>query len=307
MAWRTVSRSIPTGNAGNRATIRAMSALAAEGASSPLVIEAAQNAIRGTPERDDEVDFAAVLEDVRRRMRYTHDPLNAEVVKSPAYVIARTNDPESSPEPMDCDDASVLCASMLGALGYPTRFVTVAADPTRPKEWSHVYVAARRNNGRWVALDPIVRSFGVGDEVPASRITARVYHEGASPMSRLGCYGPRCARLSGLGEEAIDPSLVAMQTSNPYGSGAESARVSYSGTTSGGTSWWERLFSAGSTAAARVVAARNPASVRIVNRAPAKPGFFTKPDGTTDWTKVTLVGAGVAIGGALLVKLAKGR
>lgn len=300
MAWHTLSRSIPSGNAGNRETLKAMSSLAAAGSKSPLVIEAAQNAVRGTPERDDEVDFAAVLKDVRRRMRYTHDPLDAEVVKHPAFVVSRTNDPESSPEPMDCDDASTLCAAMLGALGYQTRFATVAADPSRPREWSHVYVVARRNDGRWVALDPIVRKFAVGDEVPDAHVTDRVYHAGVNPM-RMN----RRSLLSGLGETMPEiPSLAPVY---------ETARVSeggYSnlGPSAGSTSWWERLFDSTSRAAATVIRAKQgPGTVRIVNKAPASPGFFTKADGSTDWAKVGLVGGAVLVGGAILVKLAKAR
>lgn len=288
-----------------------MSALARRGSVSPVVIEAAQNAVRGTPERDDEIDFDAVLRDVRRRMRYTHDPLDAEVVKDPAFVIQRTNDAEAPPEPMDCDDASVLAASMLGALGYPTKFVTVAADPSRPKEWSHVYVVARRNNGRWVALDPIVRRFGVGDEVPNAHVSDRAFHEGVSPMSRLGCYGRNCTRLSGFGEEEILPGLVSMQTSG--GPSYESARVvSGSATLSREPAWWERVLDAGSTAASRVIAARKGAATRgrrpvAIGAPAATPGFFQNPDGTTNWLKVGLVGAGGIAAVTVLAKMAKGR
>lgn len=305
MAWRTISRPIRTGNAGNRETLRAMSSLASRASVSPVVIEAAQNAVRGTRERDDALDFEAVLTDVRRRMRYTHDPLDAEVVKDPVYVVARTSDPEASPEPMDCDDASTLTAAMLGALGYATRFATVAADPTRPTEWSHVYVHARRNDGRWVALDPIVRRFGVGDEVPDAHVTARAVHAGV-PMPMY----PR-SRMSGLG--TVDESAaISAAFRNAYGDPTAASVVSTSD--AGSQSWWERLFDSGSKAAATVLRARRkPADVRIINKGGADgPGFFQKKDEATgevvtDWAKVGLVGAGVFVGGALLLKLTKGR
>lgn len=311
MAWQTAVRKIPGGNAGNLETLRAMRALASKGAVSPVVIEAAQNAVRGTPERDDDVDFAAVLRDVRRRMRYTHDPLDAEVVKDPAFVIERTNDPESSPEPMDCDDASTLCASMLGALGYATKFVTVAADPSRPSDWSHVYVTARRNNGRWVALDPIVRQFGVGDEVPRSRISDRAEHEGARTMSRLGCYGRPCGRLAGfagMGDAALDAQRLTAYQQGGVWDPSWGATPGTAAPAATGTSWWERLFDSAGTAAAKYVAAKKGPARIVVNQAgPSAPGFFSNPDGTTNWLKVGLVGAGVVVGGTLVAKLAKGR
>lgn len=178
---------IPRGNAGNRRTLKAMSALARESSIDPVVVKAAQDAVRGTPERNPDVDFAAILADVRRRMRYTHDPLDAEVVKSPRYVIDQTN-LTRYPEPMDCDDASTLAGSMLGAIGYPTQFVTAAVDKTRPNEWSHVYLRVQHPDGRWIPIDPIVREFDVGDQVPAGQLTAPLaYHEGVTPMRGLGC------------------------------------------------------------------------------------------------------------------------
>ncbi len=40
----------------------------------------------------------------------------------------------------DCDDFSMFVAALLEAAGIPWRFVTVAADPDVPDEFSHVYV-----------------------------------------------------------------------------------------------------------------------------------------------------------------------
>lgn len=42
----------------------------------------------------------------------------------------------------DCDGFSMYVAALLTAAGIPCRFVTVAADPTEPTHYSHVYVAA---------------------------------------------------------------------------------------------------------------------------------------------------------------------
>lgn len=294
VAWRASKRPIPYGNAGNRKTVAAMSRLAQDGAEDPVVIEAAQNAVLGTPERDDDVDFAAVLRDVRRRMRYTHDPLTAEVVKAPAYVIERTNR-TGVPEPMDCDDASVLTASMLGALGYQTEFATVAAGPGIGGEWTHVYVRVRRNDGRWVALDPIVRRFRVGDEVPEADLSGpRAFHRGVTPMRTMGL--GRYGRYNGLGE---------------------------------GESWWQQLLTAGTSA----VASKNAAAIEVAKqrtlqaqarsqalmtdaaaraagsaqRGESSIFNFNNKDGSTNWGKVALVGGAVVVLGSVAYKLVKGR
>lgn len=53
----------------------------------------------------------------------------------------------------DCDDFSMLLGSMLVCCGMLTCFVTVAADPTQPGVWSHVYVATYLSDGSRLALD----------------------------------------------------------------------------------------------------------------------------------------------------------
>lgn len=52
----------------------------------------------------------------------------------------------------DCDDFSMLVASLLVAAGIPSSFVTVAADPLEPTRYSHVYVVAHLADGD-VAVD----------------------------------------------------------------------------------------------------------------------------------------------------------
>ncbi len=52
----------------------------------------------------------------------------------------------------DCDDFSMYVAALLVALGRRVSFVTVAADPVAPRQFSHVYVASYPPEGR-VALD----------------------------------------------------------------------------------------------------------------------------------------------------------
>lgn len=64
------------------------------------------------------------------------DAMDTELLIVPTALL-------SLPVPMgDCDDFSTLTATMLMALGFPCAFVTIAADPTRPDTFSHVYVKA---------------------------------------------------------------------------------------------------------------------------------------------------------------------
>jgi hypothetical protein len=58
----------------------------------------------------------------------------------------------------DCDDFKMYAAALLEAQGIPTSFVTVAADPEEPRQFSHVYLRCypypEGRKGNYVALDP---------------------------------------------------------------------------------------------------------------------------------------------------------
>ena len=163
--------------------------LVRQGSAHPGVIAAAHRVVRYVPERDDRATMQALLTNVRRRMRYTHDPLDVELVKAPWVSLAGS---ETSAEPMDCDDASVMLASMLGAVGIPSQFVVVPTNAAKPGGWSHVYVKARAEDGSWVPLDPIVRKYPAGREVPDSDLT-----------------GPRAAFPAGMSGPTPSPASVA--------------------------------------------------------------------------------------------------
>jgi len=200
--WTTTARPISGGRRGTIATLVAMRDLARKGAGHPAVIEAAQDAVRSAPERNDIESMRALLADVRHRMRYTNDPLDTELVKAPWVAVQRS---ASSPEPMDCDDASVLLSSYLGAVGIPSKFVVVATNPRRPREFTHVYVEGRdKATGRWVPMDPIVRKWDVGESVPPEAVLRREEFPvaGREAMSGFGDKIVRCCRPGGYGSNS---------------------------------------------------------------------------------------------------------
>jgi transglutaminase-like putative cysteine protease len=61
---------------------------------------------------------------------------NQELLIDPGLMLSMPN-PEG-----DCDDFSLLCASMLCAAHIKCTYVTIAADPEMPQRFSHIYVAA---------------------------------------------------------------------------------------------------------------------------------------------------------------------
>ena len=96
------------------------------------------------------------------RFHYRRDPRGVELVQSVWKTIERGAG--------DCDDWSVIAAASVGALGFPHRFVTVAADPSHPGQPSHVYpqVSIPKNwdhtERSWYGMDLTVKSARFGWE-----------------------------------------------------------------------------------------------------------------------------------------------
>jgi len=101
------------------------------------------------------VSLHAVIEHifnyVKRKITFTQDydiagPLSQAGVlpadKPVVEVLVRPVDISLGAHTGDCDDYSMYTAALLAAAGIQCAFVTVAADPDLPTNFSHVYVAA---------------------------------------------------------------------------------------------------------------------------------------------------------------------
>lgn len=151
---------LASGDAGISQTIDLIRRLVDVGEKTPIVNETAIRALsEGNAEQYNDMAAArAVYDWVRRNIRYVPDPVSKETVR-PADVILRVS-------AGDCDDINgVLIPSLLGTIGIPTRLVTVAADPSMPDQFTHVYCEALIDN-RWIALDSarVGAAFGLAPE-----------------------------------------------------------------------------------------------------------------------------------------------
>lgn len=287
MTWTTTSRPIALGNAGTRTTLKTMGKLARAGAGDPLVIRTAQDIVRGVPERNDRATMAAMLMAVRKRMRFTPDPLDTELVKEPRYVLEQTDVAGRGPEPMDCDDVSVLLAALLGAVGIRSRFVVTPSDQRRRGEWSHVYVKAMASDGTWIPLDPVVRQWGIGREVPEHDVFGRRESFPGVEGYEMHTYGRQNHGMMGLGYGG--PAAIASALT--YNAQQKAAGVVTPATAAASPepSIWEKIFgqtvSTGEKLAQTYLTAKytQPAQVKNVTRInmPQAPGFFEKVDPTT--------------------------
>jgi transglutaminase-like putative cysteine protease len=108
---------IPSGDAGTRATLSAMSKLAREGSTTPLIRQLALRIVSHLPEKKFYGEVRAVLKFVQDKIRYVRDVSGVETLAPPRDTLALGQG--------DCDDKSILLASLLLALGNDIKFVAV--------------------------------------------------------------------------------------------------------------------------------------------------------------------------------------
>ena len=147
---------LPIGDAGVSLTLSHLRQFVAHTQTSELAHAAVQDALALTPEKSPQAEAAALLAWVRARYRYTLDPVEVELVRDPRYLLRQIQ--THGMFYGDCDDASVLLASLLETAGYPTRFV-VQGDAG--DSFSHVLVEVDLD-GAWTAADLTNRSAALG-------------------------------------------------------------------------------------------------------------------------------------------------
>lgn len=132
-------------------TIQLMAEYAREDSVSPIVRRAAASAALTAQDNSAASKAAAVWQWIRDHVRFQLDSVTAAPVSETpdlAELLIRPVDILTMPQMLgDCDDQSMLCASMLRALGIDSSFKTVAADKAAPDRYSHVYVVAHTPEG----------------------------------------------------------------------------------------------------------------------------------------------------------------
>ncbi len=111
------------------------------GKTNPIIRAKATELVQDLRQKDFTGEIRNVFDFVQNNIRYVRDIAGVETLHYPEQVLAQ--------EYGDCDDKAVLLASLLAAIGHPTRFVAVGF---RPGHFSHVFVDTRYGSG-WLTLD----------------------------------------------------------------------------------------------------------------------------------------------------------
>lgn len=125
-----------------KATLKLMSELTKRGKKLPKIREKATSLVQRLGQKNYLGEIEALHRFVRDSIRYVRDINGVETLHFPEQILEQ--------EYGDCDDKSVLLASLLEAIGHPTRFVAVGFK--QPDDYSHVFVDTRCGPG-WITLE----------------------------------------------------------------------------------------------------------------------------------------------------------
>ena len=145
---------LPKGAGGPRKTLRIMRALVRKCKTDLMLRNLALEITRNVPQRDGAGEIRALHAWVRDCIRYVGDIRGVETLHTPRQIVLQAAG--------DCDDKSLLLATLLESINHPTRFVAVGYGAAP----SHVLVETRFGP-RWVSLETT-------ENVPASWYPDRV-------------------------------------------------------------------------------------------------------------------------------------
>lgn len=132
---------IPSGKAGIVETLKIMSRLTNNGKKSFVVRQTALSLLDDVLQKDYRNEIKRLFDFVKNNIRYVRDIRNIETLHTPEKILEFKSG--------DCDDKSVLLASMLESIGHKTRFVACGKEPG---VYEHVYVEVWFNN-QWLPLE----------------------------------------------------------------------------------------------------------------------------------------------------------
>lgn len=132
---------IPSGKAGTIATLKIMGQLVKDGKKMLPIRQLALSLVGANDQKDWTGEIKNLHAFVRDKIRYVRDVRGVETISTADKIL------ESGQG--DCDDKSVLLASLLESIGHPTRFVAIALGGP---EFEHVYVETKLGSN-WLALE----------------------------------------------------------------------------------------------------------------------------------------------------------
>lgn len=170
--------SIPDGAAGTRETLKHMRQLVQNGKHDQRIRDLANRIVSNVPAKDWAGELAAVFEFVRSNVRYSLDPNDIETIQGAAGTLALGYG--------DCDDFSVLVATLAECLGHPCCLVAMGFQ--QPNTFEHVMTfASGAGETDWYGMDATEpQPFGWFPPGAICEIVAPISETAAITLDRVG-------------------------------------------------------------------------------------------------------------------------
>lgn len=158
---RATLREIPEGAAGTRATLQYMRQLVRQYKKELPIRQLALSIIdRVRGHKDFSAQVRAIHSYMQNNIQYVKDINGVETLATPIKTLEYRKG--------DCDDQSVLIASLLESIGHPTRFVAIKMKPFGP--YVHVFTETKIG-AKWVPVETTEKwRCGVGPPKHAGRL-----------------------------------------------------------------------------------------------------------------------------------------
>ena len=143
--------SIPDGVAGTRETLKLMADIVRSYKKDSTIRQMAGDLVQYCPSQSFMQEVKAIFQWVKNNVRYLQDVNEIETLQTPDVTLNIRRG--------DCDDHSVLLASLLESIGHPCRFI--ALGYSQPGQFEHVYTQTLVGTD-WVGLDSTVSASFAG-------------------------------------------------------------------------------------------------------------------------------------------------
>lgn len=132
---------IPGGDAGTIATLKIMRRLVRDAKKTLPIRQTALSIVQDVPAKNWYREVAKIWTFVKTNIRYTRDVNGVETLQTPDKTLEFGQG--------DCDDQSILIASLLESIGHPTRFVALGFGPAN---YQHVFTETKIGN-KWIPVE----------------------------------------------------------------------------------------------------------------------------------------------------------
>jgi transglutaminase-like putative cysteine protease len=122
----------------------------------PEVRRVVESIVRGIPEKQWSLEMQGIFAWVKNNLRYLRDPEGTEYVQTPIRHIINVDTNGASFG--DCDDASLLLATLLRNAGFKVKFVIISSPGHVGPGYNHIYVEALDPSVMaWIPLDATMK------------------------------------------------------------------------------------------------------------------------------------------------------